>query len=154
MGPLFWFNVFTRWLHVTCAVVGIGAIIFWRLALQPAMDAQEAGARQAVLGRLEPRFKMIVHAALGLLILTGAYNFYAAIPKIPTLAYHSLYHSIIGTKIVLALALFGIVSAVLSSAPASGTMQERRRGWLTLIVVMALVIFFLSAILRRLWDLH
>jgi hypothetical protein len=33
-------------------------------------------------------------------------------------------------------------------------MQESRQRWLTVLIVLALVILFLSAILRRLWDLH
>jgi putative copper export protein len=152
MGSLFWFNVFVRWLHVTSAVVGVGALIFWRLVLIPAEQARDAAGRQQLMDEVLPPFKRIVHSALGLLLLTGAYNFWAAIPKVPALTYHTLYHSIIGTKILLVLVLFGMVTAVLSSSPASGNMQEGRRRWVTLIILLALVILFLSAILRRLWD--
>jgi len=31
-------------------------------------------------------------------------------------------------------------------------MQESRRSWLAVLIILALVILFLSAILRRLWD--
>ena len=58
-----------------------------------------------------------------LLLLTGGYNFWVAIPKVRTLAYHALYQSIIGTKILLVLILFGFISAALSSSPASANMQ-------------------------------
>jgi uncharacterized membrane protein len=151
MDPLFWFNVITRWLHVTCAVVGIGAFVFWRLVLMPALAAQEPGARQALAARLAPRLKTLVHSALGLLLLTGFYNYSVAIPKVRTLAYRSLYHPIIGTKILLALVLFGIATALLSSRSGSGNIGEERSGGLTLILVLAIIILFLSAILRRLW---
>jgi hypothetical protein len=151
MGPLFWFNVITRWLHVTCAVVGIGAFFFWRLVLMPALAAQEPGARQALAAQLAPRLKTLIHSALGLLLLTGFYNYYVAIPKVRTLVYRSLYHPIIGTKILLALVLFGIATALLSSRSGSGNIGEERSGRLTLILVLAVIILFLSAILRRLW---
>src|SRR5437870_3298608 len=31
MDPIFWFNVLTRWLHITSAAIGIGALVFLRL---------------------------------------------------------------------------------------------------------------------------
>jgi putative copper export protein len=154
MTPLFWFNVFVRWVHVTSAVTAVGAMICMLVVLQPAMGAQDPAARQAMVERVLPRFKTLLHSALGLLLLTGAYNFWIAIPKVRGLTYHSLYQSVIGTKILLVLILFGVVSAVLSSSPASGNMIEKRQRSLTGLTILALVILFLSAILRRLWDLH
>jgi putative copper export protein len=154
MDPLFWFNVFIRWLHVTSAVSAIGAMIFMRVVLQPAVTALDPSTRQVMAEQVLPRFKTLLHSALGLLLLTGAYNLWIAIPKVRALAYHTLYHSVIGTKILLFLVLFGFVSAALSSSPASVNMQESRQRWLTVLIILALVILFLSAILRRLWDLH
>jgi putative copper export protein len=152
MDALFWFNVLTRWLHVASAVIGVGAIMFLGLVVRPLLAAQDPAARQAMMAGLLPRVKTVIHAALGLLLLTGFYNYYAAIPKVRVLVYRSLYHPIIGTKILLALVLFGIVSAALASAPASANMEEGRFRWLPLIMTLALVILFLSAILRRLWT--
>jgi uncharacterized membrane protein len=152
MDILFWFNVFTRWLHVTSAVIGVGALIFLRLVLYPALAAQDPSARQAVMAQVLPRVKTVLHSAIGLLLLTGAYNFLVVIPKVRTLASPSLYHSIAGTKILLALVLFGTISAMLSSSPASANMQERRGRWVTFNLVLALVILLFSATLRRLWD--
>jgi uncharacterized membrane protein len=154
MNSLFWFNVFVRWLHVTSAVTAIGAMIFMRVVLQPVVAAQDPSTRQVMVERVLPRFKTLLHSALGLLLLTGAYNLWIAIPKVRSLAYHTLYHSVVGTKILLVLVLFGFVGAVLSSSPAAANMQESRQRWLTVLIVLALVILFLSAILRRLWDLH
>jgi uncharacterized membrane protein len=152
MDFLFWFNVFTRWLHVTSAVIGIGALIFLHLVLYPSLAAQDAASRQALMAQMLPRVKLVLHSALGLLLLTGVYNFIVVLPKVGTLSYPSLYHSVIGTKILLALVLFGIVTAMLASSPASGNMQERRSSWVTVSVILALVILLFSATLRRLWD--
>src|SRR5207247_11158247 len=107
---------------------------------------------EAVMDRVMQRFKRVIHSAIGLLLLTGVYNFIVVLPKVARLEYRSLYHPIIGTKILLALILFGIITMALSSSPASGNMQERRSGWVTVTVVLALVILLLSATLRRLWD--
>jgi putative copper export protein len=152
MDALFWINVLTRWLHVTSAVIGVGALFFLGLVVRPAMAAQEPSAGQAMVAGLLPRVKTLIHSALGLLLLTGFYNYYVAIPKVRALAYRSLYHPIMGTKILLALVLMGIVSAALASASASANMQGGRSRWLPLNIALALVILFLSAILRRMWP--
>src|SRR5688572_6623478 len=151
MDALFWLNVITRWLHVTSAVIGVGALMFLVLVIRPAVAAQEPSARQAMLVSVLPRVKTVVHSALGLLLLTGFYNYFVAIPKVRELVYRSLYHPIIGTKILLALVLFGIISATLASASAAANMEEGHWRWLPLMMVLALVILFLSAVLRRMW---
>ena len=145
MDLIFWFNVLTRWLHVTSAVVSVGAFLFLWLVLLPSVAASGS------LEPMVPRLKSVIHAALGLLLLTGFYNYYSVIPKVRTLAYRSLYHPIIGTKILLALILFGVATAFLSSLSASGNIGEGRSRSLTVIVFLALVILLLSAFLRRLW---
>jgi uncharacterized membrane protein len=152
MDASFWVNVGSRWLHVASAVVAVGGMVFLRLALMPAMAAQEEPVRQAVMGPVVRRFKILVHSAIGLLLLTGTYNMLVALPKARALTYHSFYHSILGTKILLALILFGIAFPVLSSPPAFGNIQESRRRWVTVLVALGLVILLFSAILRRLWD--
>src|SRR5438876_3480500 len=75
MGAQFWVNVLSRWLHVLSAVILVGGIVFVGLALMPAMAGQEASVRQAVMGPVVRRFKILVHSAIGLLLLTGFYNF-------------------------------------------------------------------------------
>ena len=74
------------------------------------------------------------------------------LPKARTLTYHSLYQSVLGTKILLALILFGIAFPLLSSPPAFGNMEEGRRRWVTVLMVLGLVILLFSSVLRRLWD--
>ena len=154
MDSLFWLNVFSRWLHVTSAVVFVGALIFARLVLEPALAAQEPSAREAMMRQVLPRFKSLLHASIGLLLVTGAYNLYAAIPQVKTLSHRSLYDSLIGAKVLLALVLFAFVTALVSSSSAFAKIQEMRRQWLTLLIVMSLAILLLAAILRRLWNLH
>lgn len=152
MDALFWINVLSRWLHVTSAVIGIGALVFLRLGVHPILQAQEPSVRQAAMRQLRSRFIGIFHGAFGLMLLTGIYNLWVALPQVRTLTYHSLYHSLIGTKILLAVVLFGIVTAALSSSAASGSMEQGRPRGIGLSIILALVILFLGAVLRRLWQ--
>jgi hypothetical protein len=150
MGPQFWLNVVVRWVHISSAVVGVGALVFLRLVLLPAVQ----GTGDALSGRIIPRAKLVIHTALGLLLLTGFYNLYVVIPKANALGeLKSTYHAVLGTKILLAFVLFGVASTLFASLPDTQTPRLRRPGLLLASIVLAAIILFLSAILRRTWDL-
>jgi putative copper export protein len=152
MDAIFWVNVLSRWLHVASAVVLVGGLVFLGVALLPGMAGQDAAVRQAAMGPVVRRFKILVHSAIGLLLLTGFYNFMVVLPKARTLVYHSLYQSVLGTKILLALVLFGIAFPLLSSPPTFGNMEAGRRRWVTVLMLLGLVILLFFSVLRRLWD--
>jgi len=152
MDAIFWVNVLSRWLHVLSAVTLVGGILFLGLAFIPAVAGQDASVREAVMGPVVRRFKILVHSAIGLLLLTGFYNFMVVLPKARTLVYHSLYQSVIGTKILLAFVLFGIAFPLLSAPATWGNMEQGRRRWVTVLMALGLVLLLFSSVLRRLWD--
>ena len=151
-APNFWVNVLMRWLHVAAAVTGVGATVAMRFVVLPALASLPNG--DEVLQRIRPGLKTLIHGALGILILTGLYNYVViAIPRIRELkeqgaTQFQLYHPIMGGKILLALALFVIAILLLKPVP---SFHEKRKTWLTVNVVLGAVILALSAYLRRLW---
>jgi putative copper export protein len=149
MDAQFWINVIVRWIHVTSVVVGVGAIVFVRFVLLPA-SGEDAGGLAA---RMLPGFRRVVHITLGLLLLTGIYNLVLIIPRADALGeLKSRYHMVLGIKILLALALMGIASAALARSRAGSASFGSPRS-LLLAVLLAGIILFLSALLRRTWDL-
>jgi putative copper export protein len=151
MDARFWINVIVRWLHISSAVVGIGSIVFVRMVLIPAAEA--AGAEGELAAEVMGRFKRILHGAVGLLLLTGVYNLYVVIPKVHAwVSYKVTYHAVLGTKILLALILFSIVTLLFTGPPSLPRFHSRRSRWLIVNIILAAVILFLSAILRRTWD--
>jgi Ni,Fe-hydrogenase I cytochrome b subunit len=147
-------SLFTRWLHIASAVVGVGATVMMRFIILPVLERLPNGGE--VLAQIRPGFKRLVHSAIGLLLLTGLYNYVVvAIPKvrvgreqgIETLA---RYHSVMGVKILLALALFIIAILLLKPVPA---LEANRKTWLSVNVVLGLLILLLAAYLRRLWPM-
>jgi uncharacterized membrane protein len=154
MDSQFWLNVLVRWIHVTSAVVGVGGAAFLLWVLRPAANAVGTEAARPVLEIVHRRFRWLVHTAMGLLLLTGAYNLFLVIPRARALgSLKSVYHGVLGTKILLALALFGIAGALLSSAADIARPLSGRARGLIASVGLALLILLLSATLRRLWDL-
>jgi uncharacterized membrane protein len=157
----FWFAVLMRFLHVASAVVAIGATVAVRFLVVPAAENRFG---DALLGEIRPRLKKLVHGALGLLLVTGVYNYVGvAIPRLKLLSAQAqagllpgeatarlaLYHPVMGLKILLALTLFTSAVLLLKPLPA---MQERRRFWLALNAALGFAIVLLGAYLRRLWP--
>jgi putative copper export protein len=148
-----WFNVLMRWLHVASAVAGVGGTIMMRLVILPALGRLSNGAE--VLEAIRPAYKRITHGAIGLLLLTGFYNYLmVAAPAVN--AFREVdpnpmkaYHPVMGTKIILSFALFGIAYALLKPFP---KVHENRKTWLSVNVVLGLAILLLAAFLRRLWP--
>lgn len=143
-----------RWLHVASAVVGVGTTLFMRFVIVPALARVPNGGE--VLDQIRPGLKRVIHSALGLLILTGFYNYLVvAAPRIRELRSTGLapeqlamYHPIMGFKIILSLVLFVVATLLLMPLP---SFHENRKTWLSVNSVLGLLILFLGAILRRLW---
>lgn len=152
MDAVFWFNVLMRWLHVAAAVAGVGGTLAMRFVVLPVLSTLPDG--DAVLGALRPPFKRLIHAALGLLLLTGFYNYLVvSIPRVRAAreagnAALALYHPLMGGKILLSLALFTIAILLLAPVP---SFHAQRKTWLSVNVVLGLLILLLGAVLRRLW---
>lgn len=153
MDAAFWFNVLMRWVHVAAAVMGVGGTILMRFAVLPALETLPNGSE--VLTAIRPMYKRLIHTAIGLLLLTGFYNYiYVSIPKVREFKDASpnplaLYHPVMGMKILLSLALFAIAIAVLAPVP---SFHENRKTWLSVNVLLGLVIMLLAAYLRRIWP--
>lgn len=153
MDPTALLNILARWLHVASAVVGVGGTILMRFVVLPALAQLPNGGE--VLDRIRPGFKKLIHSAIGLLLLTGFYNYLVvAAPNVKKLREAGVeqmarYHMVMGTKIILALGLFTIAILLLKPVP---SFHENRKQWLSVNTVLGLLILLLSAYLRRLWP--
>lgn len=152
MDGTFWLNLVMRWLHVAAAVAAVGGTLMMRFVILPALATLPNGGE--VIDRIRPLFKKLIHSAMGILLLTGFYNYLVvAIPKVRALKEQGVttmaaYHPVMGAKILLSLVLFAIAIMLLMPVP---SMHEKRKTWLTVNAVLGLLILFLAAFLRRLW---
>src|SRR5437588_2142613 len=97
-------NYLSRWLHILSAMALAGGIFFLAVVVNPALrgDAQAgypAGA-EAIADRVRQRFKRLAHTAIGLLLLTGFYNYLGpTVQKLHRPEYEPLaavYHPVMG----------------------------------------------------------
>jgi putative copper export protein len=154
MDAQFWFNVVVRWIHITSAVVGVGGMAFLALVLLPAVQRGGADAARAALDAALPGFRSMLLTVIAMLLLTGFYNLSLVIPKANGLGdLKPTYHMVLGMKMLLAFVLFGTASMVAAAGRRPGGFQPRHSQLLAVSLVLAAAILFLSATLRRTWDL-
>jgi uncharacterized membrane protein len=138
----------TRVLHIATAVVLVGGTFFVRFVLLPAAAANLPDELHAKLrGAITASWKMLVYLGIALFIITGGINYYRVI----ALGSHkgdALYHALLGSKIILALVVFFIASALVGRSRAFEGMRHQSRRWLTINLVLAGVIVAVSGFLK------
>src|SRR4051794_33490979 len=98
-----------RWLHIIAACFAIGGAFFLRVILPIGTSTLDAEQRQAVLLRCRRAFKMVVHPAILVFLVTGTYNawrnwgVYSGYPQ-----YRGLMHGTFGMHLLLGLTVIGI----------------------------------------------
>jgi uncharacterized membrane protein len=138
----------TRILHVGTAIVVVGGTFFVRFVLFPAAtqnlpDDVHARLRSAVIGT----WKKIVHTGIVLFILTGGINYYRVLAE-KSHKGDSLYHALLGTKILLALVIFFIASVLVGRSPAFDGMRRSAPKWLLVNLLLAAIIVAISGFLK------
>jgi uncharacterized membrane protein len=142
------FYALTRMLHVGTAIVVVGGTFFVRFVLLPAAaqnlaDDAHAHLRSAVMAT----WKKIVHTGIAVFLLTGGINYYRVI-ALGTHKGDGLYHALMGTKIILALVIFFIASALVGRSPAFDGMRRRAPRWLVVNLLLAALIVAASGFLK------
>lgn len=138
----------SRAIHILAAIIAIGGAIFMRLALHGAIGATLDDAHaQRLRDAVRARWARLVHVCIVLLLLTGGYNFYALAlaPKVPAMPYHALF----GIKLLSALAIFFIASALVGKSPGMEAMRKSAAKWLSIVALLAVVIVIVSGILSQ-----
>ena len=148
MDPDLILYTLTRILHIGTAIVVVGGTFFVRFVLFPAAtqslsDDVHARLRTAVMNT----WKKIVHAGIVLFILTGAVNYYRVIAERSHKG-DALYHALLGTKIILALVIFFIASALVGRSAAFDGLRRSAPKWMLVNLALAAVIIAISGFLK------
>ena len=139
-------NTASRIIHVGTAITLVGGSVFMAFALMPAAaaklsDEEHDRLREGVLAR----WKKFVGPGIGLFLISGFYNYMQAIPL------HNgdgLYHALVGTKIILALAVFFLASALVGKSKALEGIRQNRAKWLKVLIILAAAIVGISGFVK------
>ena len=139
-GPFF-LDVISRIIHVSTAIVLVGGSVFSVLVVQPTLAAMDEEQRAAVGTSLVGRWKRWVHLGILLFLASGIYNYLQAITAHKG---DSLYHAMLGTKMLLALIVFFLASALVGRSSGLQRIRDSRRFWTIVMVALAFVIVAIS----------
>lgn len=102
--------VFSRWIHVITACLVLGGVFFIWVILPRALTVLDESQRTGVMLQARRAFKMVVHSAILLFIVTGTFNAMVAWP-----VYHQavpMSHALLGVHLLLGLTIF-VISIIL-----------------------------------------
>lgn len=138
----------TRFAHVYTAIVLGGGTVFVRFVLMPAASSVLSEDLHAQLrAGVMAIWKKIVHGGIAILLLSGGFNYFRVIVE----GAHKgdkLYHALLGTKILMALAVFFLASALVGRSPKFEGLRKNARWWLTVVVVLTTAIVAISGFLK------
>ncbi len=142
MGPIvLWLDVVSRVVHVSTAIVLVGGAVFSAFVLLPSALGLTDEQRQTLHQGVVSRWKRFVHGGIVLFLASGFYNYFQAMPKHKG---DGLYHGLIGTKILLALVVFFLASALVGRSEGLKRFRDNRPFWTKVMVGIALVIVAIS----------
>lgn len=153
MNDLPFLAILARWIHIISATLAIGVPIFMRFVLMPiatkTLSPESAlQLRQAISARW---FKW-VNAIIALFILSGLYTFIAVILPLDLGEAKPVYHMIFGFKMILALGIFFLASALAGHAKPFQIFRDKAKVFLGILIAMSLLLVLLSGVLRNIHD--
>lgn len=142
--------IVSRWFHIGPIIVAIGGIVFMRFVMMPAIhQSLDSENHDKLCKEIFGRWKRVVHVCIALILLSGSYNVYNAIVD---QGKPVLYHILFLPKLLAALGVFFIASALVGKSAAFAGMRAQRGKWLTVLIALAVLIILISGVMKNLPD--
>lgn len=139
-----------RWLHILSAALALGVPLYVRFVLMPAMGVLEEESRSRLKEALAKRWRIIVYVLIVIFLATGFYNFLG-----PHARWRGFgadlkfrYHLYFGIKLVVALAMFFLSSALAGRSASLKFIRDKSSLWLTVLILLGLFIVVISGTMR------
>lgn len=142
---MFAIDVLSRLVHVLTAITLVGGSFFSLWVLLPSAAKLDQGSRARLIEGIGSRWRRFVHGGVALFLISGFYNYFRAMPLHKG---DGLYHMLVGSKMLLALAVFFIAGALVGRSPRLAGMRENRSWWLTILVSLSVLIVAISSFLK------
>jgi uncharacterized membrane protein len=130
------FDVIMRWIHIASVATLIGGLLYARLVMAPVIATLAPDAGESLASAAAERFRPFVFAAIGGLVVSGAYKL------LTTPGHRPIYHMVLGVKLLLALHVFAV--SILIVQPKN----PRRVRMMTGTLISGLVILAIAAWLK------
>lgn len=140
-----------RWIHVLAAATTVGGVMLIRLALLPAAQELSDDVRRKLHDAVRARWSMVIHLAIGLLLLSGFANFFMyALGMFPSGSPESkLYNMLFGVKFLLAIGVFGLAEVLLGSSALAEKLRRNAKLWQSVNLALLIAIVCISGVMSR-----
>jgi uncharacterized membrane protein len=139
------FNLVMRIVHVLSAVFLIGGLGFVLIGLTPATRLLDESLRASLIDTARRKFYKISHSAIALLLITGAYNWWANADLYRAADNKALVQALLGTK-----ALLGVIIAAMLFAKSFGVIKPGSQLDSKVVVILGVVIVIMAGVIRHL----
>lgn len=146
MDQLQLLDVLSRWIHVFLAIVLLGGSIFKRYVLIPAAKDLPAEEHDRLQERIAQKWRKLVGMSCGLLLFSGLYNY--LVVAIPQHKGDPLYSALVGTKILLAFAVFFLASALTGRAKKFEAIRRNSAKWMSVTILLGILIVAISGYVK------
>jgi uncharacterized membrane protein len=138
-----------RWLHILSATLAVGVPIYFRLVVMPALAGLDEESRGRLSDALSKRWKMILHLVIVVFLATGLYNFLGVARwRSFDADAKRLYHMLFGIKLLLALVIFTISSALVGRAAIFAGIRNKAALWWMILSLLGVAVVILSGVMR------
>lgn len=149
MEPVYFVTLVARWLHILSAALALGVPVYVRFVLMPSIAQLEPPQRDLLREAIAKRWRMFVHTMIVIFLVTGFWTFLGArrwsgFEVDAKFRYHLLF----GVKVLIALAMFFISSALAGRSAALAGMRTNAKMWLGVLLLLGLAIVGISGVMR------
>ncbi len=146
-----------RWAHILAAIVAMGALLFARFGLLPALSDFDASTRDRIHDSIRRRWLPWVIGAITVLLASGLANFLLFNGRVKAEGWadgawmrQTSYHALFGAKFLLALVAFYFASALVGRGEGTQWVRNDRAKWLSVTLGLMLAVVLLSGWMRQL----
>lgn len=142
-----------RWIHIISACLAVGVPIFMRFVFLPVATRTLPPETLAQLrNALNARWRHWVYAIILMFLLSGLYTFIAVVLPLDLGEDKPTYHMLFGFKMILALGIFFLASALAGRARIFQLFRDKTKTFLGVLIIMLALLLVLSGLLRNIRD--
>lgn len=138
--------VSSRFLHVLFAILLLGGAMFTRFALLPAATELPEDVHASFKERIAARWRKFVMLGIGILLITGFYN-YLAVTN-PQHDGDKLYGMLMGIKMLLAFIVFILASGLAGRSKTFAFLRQNAGTWLLVVILLGSIITGIASFLK------
>ena len=146
-----------RWAHILAAIVAMGALVFARFGLVPALGDFDSATRERIHDSIRRRWLPWVIGAITVLLASGLANFLLFNGRVKAEGWgdggwmrQTSYHALFGAKFLLAMVAFYFASGLVGRGAGTQWMRNDRAKWLSVTLGIMLAVVLLSGWMRQL----